>query len=711
MVLSGLNPNSVDHLKGLLRTNNKPMCALRLLPGRAPPTGAEEEGELHQSEFVSPATEEAAELPQEPSGDLVGDPPTPQTVAAGLLRFASRERDEYRCWSCLKKQSRSMWYSHLLRIKFALGVDVPREKLREAVAQAVAVRLGNACPAPPADPLTAKTIHPFLARLQEALREYGVPVCAQPPTGDGRRKRKRMDVYLTSPYGGQGAEDIQDLATDGVPGVRSTRGAPAGPFQSEAAAAAAAAPEGAGGDVDADMADMESGQEDPTATIAFLAAQLAEEREREEELRGELAEMEDHIEELSVPAIDRQRALVDLQEELRRWKALLDQLGRPDGHPSGGVPETKAPDRRALAGPDALATLRRGHTPSRQDQSHPRPAPHMSRLAGLPASTLPTEVPGAAAVPGPEWLMTACDVPGTPVTLWDCPAPSSGNTVPHVEQKHLGGVKMQVVVVDRVFEALHGTLLHALKTTRAAQRLAVVVVKGDSLLVDMCRAEPGLSPELAVSRLREATIRAAKQITPGGFPLAPEDIFVLSAQSMHSAGEGALGVQMVLEEERFVSAILQALATDGFLQAPGGPGPAETDADDSAGAYPRTANGDSWRGRHGGAGLDALASAADLLLAAEARQSASGGRGAGASGATRGSDQQAGDGCSVRLDGLAWAPPVLAELVGPALGPDGGPLGGARFRAAAGEGPGLLLQVAPEGLRCYQAVGLIGKGS
>ncbi|KAG2500442.1 hypothetical protein HYH03_002010 [Edaphochlamys debaryana] len=335
----------------------------------------------------------------------------------------------------------------------------------------------------------------------------------------------------------------------------------------------------------------------------------------------------------------------------------------------------------------------------------------MSRRAGLAApGGLPAVVKSAGG--GLQTLMS-CSVPGTALTLWDCPPPTPATAAAYSDQLHLAAFPMQVLVVDRTMHPLHGIMLYALKTRFPNQRLGVVFAKGDSVLAEMCRAIPTLTLRTAILWLRQQVLEAVQQVTPGGFPLAPEDIFVLSAQSMQSAGEGVLGVQMVLEEERFVSAILQALATDGFLQAPGGPGPAAAAA---AMPAPRAesepqpqADAGTASGRGGAGALDALVAAADLFLAAEARNTAvpqgrsRGGGAASGAGAGGGSSRPA----FVLLSVSDCLRPIPAMPAFP-VGPDGQVPVGAWFRAAAGEDPGLLLQVAPEGLRCYQAVGLIG---
>ncbi|KAG2481810.1 hypothetical protein HYH03_019223, partial [Edaphochlamys debaryana] len=77
-----------------------------------------------------------------------------------------------------------------------------------------------------------------------------------------------------------------------------------------------------------------------------------------------------------------------------------------------------------------------------------------------------------------------------------------------------------------------------------------------------------------MSRLRQLAMKAAKPMTSGASMLPPENVFVLSAHSMQAVGEGVPGVQLQLEEERFVAAVLDAMIDDGYQYTPGSMAPA-----------------------------------------------------------------------------------------------------------------------------------------
>ncbi|KAG2481811.1 hypothetical protein HYH03_019224, partial [Edaphochlamys debaryana] len=111
-----------------------------------------------------------------------------------------------------------------------------------------------------------------------------------------------------------------------------------------------------------------------------------------------------------------------------------------------------------------------------------------------------------------------------------------------------------------------------------------------------------------MSRLRQLAMKAAKPMTSGASMLPPENVFVLSAHSMQAVGEGVPGVQLQLEEERFVAAVLDAMIDDGYQYTPGsmapaaaasapGPGPgAEADPmTEAADLTPGTEPGRAWR--------------------------------------------------------------------------------------------------------------------
>ncbi|KAG2500441.1 hypothetical protein HYH03_002009 [Edaphochlamys debaryana] len=660
-------------------------------------------------------------------------------VAECLLKSASGERDDYRCWGCSKKQVKSQWYTHMYRMKAVLGLDPPREKFRELMAQAVVERLGDVAVPLPDDPLTADQRHPFLARLRAALTTDGRLLCD--PRDRKPRKRKHAETPASAdcpapqrPFPGAappaaatsasaaavGADGASSGADSGAgkqplaPGARPPglpRLLPRAPPPALQPAAAPQPPPAHPGPPAAVLAPARQGQArlNSTIAIAVLRSQLEEAKMRQADLRAELEDAETQIDQLSHPPVDVQRMIAQLKAELAAVKAKVAARGYPvNGSESlvDAVEPAGRPSRRRYTPPEELLHAAREDyrkcgfslRPNRYHVAVVGPsgtgksalvrglAKLVCQRSGLPAAPRLPDVPG----PGGVRRLTACGVPSSPLTLWDCPSPLSPNVAVYVRQQHLGAFQMQVLVVDRVIEGVHGGLLYALRKEFPTQRMAVVFAKGDSLVADMCRAEPGLTQAQAVSRLRQLALKAARQVTPGSSPLRPDDVFVLSAHSMLAVGEGVPGVQLQLEEERFVAAVLDAMIDDGEEAAESGPG------------------------RHGDeslTGLDALAAAAADLLAFGASVGQTDESNADAAGTPQDSDVEArddpsmaanaGDGCGVRLGGLAWARPVLAELVGPALGPDGGPLGGAWFRAAVGEGPGLLLQVAPEGLRCY----------